>query len=388
MNIQVIASTVVGGNATKDDFEMFGGRAAGVCYMAHTFDEILNEEPEKTIRRIKQTKTGGHHSVYEHCSFSLYLDGIPKVVAMIINNEKQYTTSEKSGRYTKMVLAPEEQVIYNKWLDVFKEKITNLYAQDYPQFFTTSRIEKLAQENARYLSSVFTPVSMLYTINYRQFNYLVSFLDKFIAKENKDRFETRLSEYLVEFVAKLKELPYYDEQLTHNEKCRSLSLFSNGRDVEEYFGDVYATTYKASFAELAQAQRHRTIDYEVKVLEGEFYVPVIIREDKQLVEEWLKDLKAFEKDFPHATLLQVNEMGTLDAFILKLKERKCTFAQLEINHVSIDTLNRYSAALTEKNHSRAEELNAYTKGSRCTFPDFKCTAPCNFALGITEQRKI
>ena len=97
MDIKIIASTAVGQIATKNDFEMFGGRAAGVCYMAHTFDEILNEDKDKTQRRIRQTKVGGHHSVYEHGSFSLYLDGIPKIVAMLINNEKQYTTSEKYG---------------------------------------------------------------------------------------------------------------------------------------------------------------------------------------------------------------------------------------------------------------------------------------------------
>jgi hypothetical protein len=81
-------------------------------------------------------------------------------------------------------------------------------------------------------------------------------------------------------------------------------------------------------------------------------------------------------------------MGTLDAFILKMKERKCTFAQLEINNITNDTLKKYEYALRMKIHPRAEEIIQYTKGSRCTFPDFKCTAPCGFALGIDETRKI
>jgi thymidylate synthase ThyX len=388
MEVKLIASTKVGEIASKDDFELYGGRAAGVCYMSGTFDDLLNEDKDKTRRRIKQTKAGGHHSVYEHGSFSMYLDGIPKIVAMIINNEKQYTTSEKSARYTKMVLSPKEQVMYTKWVDIFKSKIAKLYQKEYPNFFTDSRIEKLAQENARYLTSVFTPTSMVYTTNYRQFNYIIAFLDKFVAKEVKNDFETKLTPYVEEFVSKLKELPYYDEDLTRNEKCRSISLLADDRKVEEYFGDVYATTYNASFAELAQAQRHRTINYTMRVVNGEFYVPEIIKDSESFTELWLSDLKELAADYPQATLLEINEMGTLDAFILKMKERKCTFAQLEINKICNEILKKYEYALRMKIHPRAEEIIQYTKGSRCTFPDFKCTAPCGFALGINEERKI
>ena len=72
---------------------------------------------------------------------------------------------------------------------------------------------------------------------------------------------------------------YYDEALTQNEKCRALSLLGDGKKVEEYYGDVYATTYKASFAELAQSQRHRTTNHTMTVLEGEYYIPEILREE-------------------------------------------------------------------------------------------------------------
>lgn len=388
MEIKVIASTRAGEITSKEDFDMFGGKCAGVCYMASTFDELASEESTKTKRRITQTKTSGHHSVYDHNNISLYISDVPKIIAMIINNEKQYSTSEKSARYTRMKLTEKEQVVYNKWVDIFKNKITKMYQSDYPTFFNDSRIEKLAQENARYLTSVFTNASMVYTTTYRQLNYLISFLDKQIAKENKSKFEEKLNPYLEEFVGKLKELPYYDEDLSHNEKCRSLSLFAGEGKVEEYFGDVYATTYKASFAELAQAQRHRTINYNMHVCEGEFYIPEILRDSESFTELWLSDLKDLQDNYPQATLLEINEMGTLDNFILKMKERKCTFAQLEINKVTIETLKKYEYALRMKVHPRAEEIMKYNKGSRCTFPDFKCTAPCAFALGINETRKI
>ena len=388
MDINIIASTKMNEITPKEEFDMFGGKSAGVCYMSSTFNDLINEDVEKTKRRINQTKSSGHHSVYEHSNFSLYLNGVPKIVAMILNNEKQYSTSEKSGRYTIMKLSDREQVIYNKWLEIFRNRITKMYKADYPTFFSDSRIEKLAQENARYLTSVFTPVSLIYTTNYRQFNYLIAVIDKQIAKENKTPFEEKLNPYLEELVEKMKALPYYDEILSRNEKCRSLSLFAGDNKVEEYFGDVYATTYKASFAELAQAQRHRTLSYNMRICDGEFYVPEIIRDSESFTELWLSDLKDLKDNYPHALLLEINEMGTLDNFILKLKERKCTFAQLEINKVTIETLKKYEHALRMKVHPRAEEIMQYTKGSRCTFPDYKCTAPCGFALGINESRKI
>lgn len=388
MEVKVIASTKVGEVTPKVEFDTFGGKAAGVCYMTSDFDELLVEDETKTTRRIAQTKASGHHSVYDHSNISLYISDIPKIIAMIINNEKQYATSEKSARYTRMKLTQQEETLYNKWVDIFKNRIIKLYKADYPVFFSDSRIEKLAQENARYLTSVFTNASMIYTTTYRQFNYLISFIDKQIAKENKTKFEEKLNPYLEEFVAKLKALPYYDEKLAQNEKSRSLSLFAGEGKVEEYFGDVYATTYQASFAELAQSQRHRTISHNMKVCEGQFYIPEIIRDSASFTELWLSDLKDLANNYPQATLLEVNEMGTLDAFILKMKERKCTFAQLEINKVTIETQKKYEYALRMKVHSRAEEFMQYGKGSRCTFPDFKCTAPCNFALGINETRKI
>ena len=388
MKVDIIATTQLGVES-KENFDIFSGRAAGVCYMPGTFADLQNEDETKTQRRINQTKNSGHHSVYDHNSITLYFDEVPKIIAMILNNENQYTTSEKSARYTRMKLTEKEELVYNKWIEIFKKKITKKYAQDYPTFFTDSKIEKLAQENARYLISVFTPTSFIYTTTYRQLNNLIAFIDKEISVLAQSDFGVKVHNALKKFVVLLKELPYYDEQLAGNEKCRGLSLFSNEEQkVEEYFGDVYATTYKASFACLAQAQRHRTINYTMKVIEGEYFIPPILEDSPEFVELWLDDIKDLGNIYPQATMLEINEMGNLDAFILKMKERKCTNAQLEINRVVNETLKKYAYALRMKVHSRAEELLNYTKGSRCTFPDFKCTAPCNFALGINEERII
>lgn len=387
MDIEVIASTHAGYTADKNDYDMFSGRMAGVCYMSSTFAELQKEDSAKTIKRINLTKSNGHHSVYDHESITMYLNDIPKILAMVINNEHQYTTSEKSARYTKMTLTQGEQTLYNKWLEIFKNRILKKYASDYPQFFTPNRIEKLAQENARYLISVFTPTSMVYTTTYRQLNYLVAFLNDYINKPNKNTFESKLARVMQEFVEKLKGTKFIDERLSVNDKNRHLSLFANGLECEEYFGDVYCTTYLASFAELAQAQRHRTINYQMSLTENEYYVPPIIRDNDDLVAIWLSDIKSIG-NYPQGTLLKITEMGTLDNFVLKMYERKCTFAQLEINQITSATLKKYENALRIKVHPRAEEMRNFLNGSRCTFPGYKCTSPCGFKLGVNETREI
>ena len=87
-------------------------------------------------------------------------------------------------------------------------------------------------------------------------------------------------------------------------------------------------------------------------------------------------------------LVNINEFGTMDWFVQKMKERKCSAAQLEINKQANDTLHKYVAELKAKNHPRAEELAQYTRGARCTFPDYKCPSPCAWKDGIDESRTI
>ena len=108
-----------------------------------------------------------------------------------------------------------------------------------------------------------------------------------------------------------------------NEKYRGLSLFgSNLDEKQEYFGDVYSTTYKGSFAELAQAHRHRTLDYQIELLDKkEYFIPPIIEDNYLLVNEWLSDMKVVSDVNPQGELVKIHESGKYEDFILKCKER-------------------------------------------------------------------
>lgn len=389
MNLDVIASTKAGYKADKEELDRFGGISAGVCYSANGFESLLNEPQEKTMARVERTKTSGHHSVFGHGEVSLVIEGVPKALAMFLNNEKEYNTSERSARYTKMAMTDEEEALYEKWMAIFTEKIKARYAGVAPEFFTERKIKTLAQENARYLISVFTRTTLEYTTSYRQLNYLYGFMQKEIARENPTEFDKMLRPHFAEFCEKLEALNLVDERLAENGKGREFSLIDRGNaPVTKYYGDVYSTSYDASFAYLAQAQRHRTIDYSFKFDGEKFFVPPILKDDKNLVAEWLKDCHS--RYFPQGMLLKVEERGTYKNFILKMQERLCSCAQLEINQKTLEVLKEYTTALRASNHPKYEELKEF-QGSRCTFPNnyrYNCTTPCHFKDGVTGEREI
>ena len=96
----------------------------------------------------------------------------------IINNEKEYNTSEKSGRYTVMKNDDISNKYYEKWSKIFTDLIVDEYSLKYPNVFTETKIRNLARENARYLLSIYTPASMQYTTSFRQLNYLYGFFQQ------------------------------------------------------------------------------------------------------------------------------------------------------------------------------------------------------------------
>ena len=73
---------------------------------------------------------------------------------------------------------------------------------------------------------------------------------------------------------------------------------------------------------------------------------------------------------------------------MKCKERLCSAAQLEIMRQTKDTLTKYYEYLLENDEHLAKDIEKYTHGARCTFPDYKCAQTCGFKEGITLTRKI
>ena len=371
MEIKVIASTKVGYVMPKDEAVDFSGKSAGICYLPDTVETLFAEAPEKTQRRADGNIKSGHHSVFGHPTYNLSLEGIPKILAMILNNEKIYNTSEKSARYTHMEPSPQEKELYEKWIEIFKEQILIQYPK-----FEDKRALKLAQENARYLISVFTPATVMeYTVNFGQLNYIINWAKDYIKNAEENTFSIKLKETFKEFLAAMPDLEI--EGLDSRNKNRNFSLFAKRKNRNEEFGENYSVTYLASFAQLAQAQRHRTLSYEITLLdEPKYYVPPIIA-GTNLEKEWLKDISSLKEFFPQGMLVQVNERGTIENFVLKCMERLCGFSQLEIMQETKNIMNKYLEATKDK-PELYQYLLPYSRGARCTFPGWKCDSPCVF----------
>ena len=382
MEVKIIGSSKPGYGITKEEAIIFSGKSAGICYMPDTIETLFNEPEEKTIKRANATLNRGHHSVFDHITINLALSNIPKILAMILNNEGMYTTSEKSARYTKMQASERESKLYEKWIIKFSNQIE----KEYPQIEEKQRT-KLAQENARYLISVFTPATIMeYTVSLRQLNYIANFFKNFIENEPDTEFNKMLKPFLAEFNNKIKKLII--PNLNADVKQRKISLFAS-RNHKEEFGECYSCNYYGTFAYLAQAQRHRTLRYNMKTEENaKFYIPKIIENDVELKNEWLEDINSLKDLFPQGMLVKINERGTAEDFILKCKERLCGCAQLEIMLKSKEILDKYIENVKDTNEYVYEYLLPYQSGVRCTFKGWKCLSPCLWGAKNSLVRKI
>lgn len=373
---------------------LFSGHVAGICYNQAGLQASFAEEEAKTERRVDMNANNGHQSVFEHVNLTLDIQNSPKMFNMVLNNEGQYNASERSLRYTRPSeqagLSAREVELYDKWYRIFLDLIEQNVCGDVPE----RKKRTLAQENARSMTSVFYQTELVYTVPLAQLNRILMMMNQYEKESTGTLFEQRLIESFQAFRSECERLHLVDERFLINFKNRHLRLFGNDKDdfnkkfFHDEFGDSYSTTYTESFAAFAQAQRHRTISYQIQLPkedEYKYFIPEILNEkynhagyeNRDLKKEWIQDLESIRYVYPNGMKIAVNERGTLDAFIGKLKERECSQAQYEIWKDTDKTLQEYMEALDRTKHLSANKLRPYTKTMRCGFPDFTCPNPCH-----------
>lgn len=424
----------------KKSMKIIAGKAAGICYMP---DDYLSEgiqDEEKAIKRADGVAKSGHYSVYEHGHISFIIH-TSKMMAMILNSMGLYSTSEKSARYTSMI--PETKIevdMYKKWSDKFYNLI-KAYSGD---LLTSREIEKLSMENARYMISVFTPTVMEYTLPYNRVLLMIGWLrdlsntiNSVTTLANKSTmfskritnpynkypyFYNRIASEALELadllaikvdgnipdledhksigIEFIRTIGYIEKNNIETKKMSNLGAsfiedsFKDSYDKKEYYGDMYISKYKASFAEVAQAERHRTLHYNIDLPSIlTVYVPKIIR-GSRLEEEWIGDYNILINNniIPQGTLLDVTESGRFEDFVLKCKERLCARAQLEITEVTVDQVKKFAmnsrnnmCTLNKKLVQRMirgthdldyNNLDSIIVETRCRFCDYTCKEPC------------
>ena len=482
-NIEVVARTfenktvekLTGGRVTCEqlndmlinDTELLSGKAAGVCYMPDNYlsEGIQNEDSARS--KAKMTSGNCHFSVFGHMKITMTVE-TSKMNCMILNSLGVYDTSEKSARYT--VMKPETQLeldMYNKW----KDKIHELVLDKYPDFddaelskrlckkmgieydpqavingsfghikddeYVEEELKKLklsktlpsykmAQENARYMISVFTPTTMLHTVSYQQLCLISNYYEKLIIELKEcdftNTFRDKLLKDAVEFKAAIdkvlgdarfvednknqyirllsaqhKGMVYFYNDADGNRKY-TYTKFGIDRTAREFkhkddsIADSYTLNYRGSLAMLAQLQRHRTLRYTMFLEDAiSFYVPTIVK-TYGLEDEWLEDIKSVSYCIPQGTLVDITEQGIFEDFLLKCKERLCGRAQLEIMQRTIIDLMKFvdqKDYLSEENQMLLEmDTNDDTVIPRCMFKDFKCKETCRWKANHAFDRLV
>lgn len=325
-----------------ENLKRFAGANAGICYMSKPYFDSYVTDADKALNRFVTVANTGHHSIAGHSQVSILIEGIPKILAMFLNNLNDYETSEKSGRYTVMTGNTEEEVsIYTKWCEKLKGIITDKYGDKIDE----KTVDKLAKENARYFLSIFTPTTMSYTTSIRQFNYIKDWAFWFTAcKDIPDNyFFNELKKYFLDFGVQLNTLIHIDELYEiKNRNTFDMIDYKNTDKVVPQYGRMYTVGYYGSFAQYAQAQRHRTLFYNMQFdgVSKQFFVPKIIR-NTEYEQEWLEDMQVVAKYVPTGTMVYIEESGKIEYFFLKSMERNCGRAQLEIMEQNIETAKEF-----------------------------------------------
>lgn len=451
----------------------FCGKNAGICYQKEGYFGTSVSDPVQASKRFTTVSGTGHHSIADHVRVEVLLEDVSKMLAIVLNSLQDYATSEKSGRYTVMTGNSERECgLYEKWCKIFQDAIlkeepsiddawlssmidkkftyhgVNIENGECLVFESKNQSEvyeyykqlllnnnrpsrKLAQENARYVLSVFTRSTTLgYSTSIRQWNYIYDWCLKYMSQyeeqvyplDNPDKvsglvnkstgssasyFESELYKDFKELSDFIKENLYVEELRDTKDRyfefLTSLSGDPNhpmskyrivepdilsgevfGYSEDDDLGITYQVSYPASFVHIAQAERHRTLKYFMKFNPycncKSFFVPPCIK-DTDLEGEWLKDLQSVGDLVPQATIIGIVETGHISDFILKCEERCCGRAQWEIMHQTEDTAKRFIE------DSKSDEANAVVKEyvKKITAHDGSVATKCMMLGGCKEH---
>lgn len=482
MKCTVIGITSEVQGITEEQLEIlktFSGKNAGICYQKEGYFGTSVSDPEKASERFPKVAGTNHHSIADHVRVEVLFENISKMLAIVLNSLQDYSTSEKSGRYTVMTGNSERECeLYNKWKGIYERRVLEFYPDFNDSFLVkglTSKLKrfygdgydvpainngelasqdvsyetktwfeelkssndlpsrKIAQENARYILSVFTrSTTMGYSTSLRQWNYIYDWCLKYMKAYTYDTnlglvyygtdikasyFEQELYSDFETLADYIKDNLYVEELRDSKGRCfefltnlsgdssHPMSMYdivapnpldgSISRVSKDDKLDIsYQVSYPASFVHIAQAERHRTLKYFMRfnpLADSKlFFIPPLIKDDNSLVDEWLDDLQSVSDLVPQATMINVIETGHISDFILKCEERCCGRAQLEIMAQTEETAKRFIEHC--KNHYTSEVLQSYVD----KFTDYKgnvatkcimlgcCKEPCRYSKCLSE----
>ena len=372
----------------KDNMFEFGAKVMGVCINNNPLEVMQNEPIEKTQKRLIDTIKLRHHSGYDFSKVTFLFEDTSKLFITQLHNLHVFDSEGTSGRHVELKMNPQEKQVFDYFYKAFYDRVCekNPEAKEHQK-------KQIAFENARYIIGADAKTNLVHQISLRQFNYVYEWAQKFLEKETYNEYEALLIPEMKEFCRIAKDLEIDGEKLI-NENLkdpynRSFNMFYDGKKRPEHFGTTYEIYYKSTLPTFDQLQRHRAINYKLSIPnEKEYYIPQIVK-DMELVGEWNEKIDKLE-NVSQARLLDVFEYGTVDQFVMKMKERCCEFTQPEAKKIVKDNSMKIFEGLKDYDPQMAEELILrYGKGkNRREFPDYKCVCktPCNINKKKSEEK--
>ncbi len=396
---------------------MYAGTKAAWCYKpSNAIPETIRAMSDEDLVRMGiDTFVNDHGTPSEHYEVSVEFTGIPKLMCMILNNEHQYTSDERSLRYTKV--KPSEYIsdlevdLYDKWYRIFTEVLWGKYSDFFLNSAKGDEVNarkaagKIAQENARGFVSVLTPTSIAYTAPWYQWQKLYRMLEYMVAHPTCELeklavpYAKELMQGLVDcrvvvstkdaiqlYPPLLEQVKDNREILYRNNKHIKLSLFAvdnpfSGIDKPNKFETAINYNTRLSFASAAHLFRHRTSDGEIREPEEfSFVTPEFIKGTPYEV-EYAQDMVRVRLLYPVGQMMDVNIVSSIRKIIHFMgKERACERAQWETADFY---MNEFVPAIIKGLEGKPEydkERDMLTKlylyRCRCGAPDYDCPNPC------------
>ncbi len=396
---------------------IYSGIKAAWCFKPGdaTPESIRSMDKDALLRMGLETFINDHGTPDEHYQVSIEITGIPKLLCMILNDEHQYTTCERSLRYTKVkeseYITPLEVKLYNKWyninLEIFKTKYYDWFLKVNKNDVTEALKDmgKKSQENARNFVSVLTPTSIAYSAPWYQWQKIAVFLLD-MANYPNTNLEKMIAPYAHDFVKQLIDLKIVvltkDAALLYpelkpkmnlnkeifysNNKGIKLSMFADnnpfsGIDKPNEFNAAINYNSQMSISACAQGHRHRTGYWEFKEMDEYVYIIPEFIKGTQYESEYIKDMLEVKGLFPQGQMIRFNLISSLKNIILYMgQERACERAQQEIENWYVNTLLPDIVKGLEKRPEYQKEYvllkTGYLNRCRCAYPNYNCPNPC------------
>ncbi|MGB9668049.1 MAG: FAD-dependent thymidylate synthase [Thermosulfidibacteraceae bacterium] len=142
--------------------------AARLCYSSKSTDEILRESTYKSPKElIEKLFKIGHHSVFEHISFTFAIEGISRVTTHQLVRHRIASYSQRSQRYVQedntQFIIPDSIMKNDEALNLFKE-VMDKSKEAYKRLLELG----IPKEDARYLLPQCIETKIIVTMNARE----------------------------------------------------------------------------------------------------------------------------------------------------------------------------------------------------------------------------